>query len=226
MNTLFERNIVDYKDEWLTPPSIISALGEFDLDPCAPVRRPWPTARHHFTIEDNGLTKQWHGRVWCNPPYSDLVPWLKKCVYHADSMVLIFARTETEWFFKQVWDKADSILFLRKRIAFRTITGDKKGNAGAPSVLVAYGKNNVDALEESKIPGKLVHLNYTPIIVVGVSPTWFSIVSIAARQFGDQELKPVYDMVEMMAPDKIVNNQHWKAKVRQQIQLFRKTKVA
>jgi hypothetical protein len=27
-------------DEWLTPPEILAKLGEFDLDPCAPVVRP------------------------------------------------------------------------------------------------------------------------------------------------------------------------------------------
>ena len=60
------------KDEWLTPPEIIDALGgpaSFDLDPCAPVTRPWPTAKEHFTIIDNGLTKPWRGRIWFNPPY-------------------------------------------------------------------------------------------------------------------------------------------------------------
>ncbi|THF55937.1 hypothetical protein [Pseudothauera rhizosphaerae] len=43
-------------DEWLTPPHVLSRLGRFDLDPCAPVlaRRPWNTADRHFTIEDNG----------------------------------------------------------------------------------------------------------------------------------------------------------------------------
>ena len=57
------------KDEWLTPPHILSALGKFDLDPCASVARPWGTAAVHYTREDNGLTKPWLGRVWCNPPY-------------------------------------------------------------------------------------------------------------------------------------------------------------
>jgi len=47
------------KDEWLTPPPIIEALGPFDLDPCAPVVRPWPTAAAHLTIEDDGLTADW-----------------------------------------------------------------------------------------------------------------------------------------------------------------------
>lgn len=35
------------KDEWLTPPGIVSALGEFDLDPCSPVDRPWPISHQH-----------------------------------------------------------------------------------------------------------------------------------------------------------------------------------
>ena len=42
------------KSEWLTPPDLLSQLPEFDLDPCSPVRRPWPTAKNHYTIEDDG----------------------------------------------------------------------------------------------------------------------------------------------------------------------------
>ena len=50
-------------------PEIVSALGPFDLDPCSPVNRPWPTAAQHFTVRDDGLAQAWHGRVWCNPPF-------------------------------------------------------------------------------------------------------------------------------------------------------------
>jgi hypothetical protein len=60
MNTSFER-ISTGKDEWLTPKSIIDALGEFDLDPCSPVVRPWNTAKKHLTIEDDGLLTDWGG---------------------------------------------------------------------------------------------------------------------------------------------------------------------
>ena len=35
MNTSFERS-ANASDEWYTPREIIEALGEFDLDPCAP----------------------------------------------------------------------------------------------------------------------------------------------------------------------------------------------
>lgn len=58
-------------DEWLTPPYIIESLGEFDLDPCSPVNRPWDTAKHHYNINDDGLSKDWFGRVWLNPPYGN-----------------------------------------------------------------------------------------------------------------------------------------------------------
>lgn len=38
MNTSFEKS-KNSTDEWYTPKEIIDALGEFDLDPCAPMRR-------------------------------------------------------------------------------------------------------------------------------------------------------------------------------------------
>jgi uncharacterized protein YfkK (UPF0435 family) len=47
-------------------------------------------------------------------------------------------------------------------------------------------------------------------------------VKIVVDRCGDDELKPVYEMVERMALDKTIKNQHWKAKVRQQIQEIRK----
>lgn len=58
-------------DEWLTPPEIIKALGTFDLDPCSPIHRPWPTATNHYTVENDGFNLPWYGRVWgaqyCGP---------------------------------------------------------------------------------------------------------------------------------------------------------------
>ncbi len=56
-------------DEWLTPPGLIKALGTFDLGPCSPRIRPWDTAIKHLTKKDDGLTHEWAGRVWLNPPY-------------------------------------------------------------------------------------------------------------------------------------------------------------
>jgi hypothetical protein len=83
------------KDEWLTPPEIIHSLGEFDLDPCSPIDRPWDTAKNHYNILDDGLSKEWNGRVWLNPPYGkEASKWLEKLSIHNNGIALIFARTE------------------------------------------------------------------------------------------------------------------------------------
>jgi hypothetical protein len=211
-------------DTWLTPPYIIESLGEFDLDPCTPEVMPWRTAKHRFTKEDDGLLQEWFGRVWLNPPYSrEAIKWMDKMCRHGNGIALTFSRTETEMFFDKIWEKADGILFLRGRLHFHLADGTRaKSNAGAPSCLIAYGKDNAECLEASSIPGQYLPINYTHFVVVGVSPSWFSVVSIAIKHHGDEEMKPIYDMVERLAPDKVSANPHYKEKIRQQVHRWRK----
>jgi hypothetical protein len=144
---------------WLTPPHILGALGEFDLDPCSSLDRPWDTAKSHYTVDDDGLIQPWFGRVWCNPPYGPKMgPFLEKLAAHENGIALIFARTETRAFFDYVWDKADALLFLKGRLRFHKPDGSLGGTAGSPSVLIAYGQENVKILEECGLEGKLVRL--------------------------------------------------------------------
>lgn len=148
------------KDEWLTPPEILAALGSFDLDPCSPIQRPWDTAQTHFTKLDDGLKKPWHGRVWLNPPYGlEVADWLRRLIAHGDGIALIFARTETAMFFECVWRAANAVFFFEGRLFFHHVDGARaSANAGAPSCLVAYGENNVDAIKKSGLKGLLVNL--------------------------------------------------------------------
>lgn len=148
-------------DEWLTPPHILDALGRFDLDPCASLDRPWPTAREHYTIEDDGLTLPWHGRVWLNPPYSDVTPWMKRMAEHQDGIALVFARCETSWWFEHVWPVASGLLFLKGRLTFRYRDGSapKLGhNSGGPSVAIAYSSADALFLRTSGLPGAYVEV--------------------------------------------------------------------
>lgn len=148
------------KDEWLTPPEVVEALGPFDLDPCAAIHQPWGTAHNQYTEINDGLTQAWIGRVWMNPPYGPrTAEWLAKLADHGDGIALIFARTETDMFFRHIWAKADALLFIRGRLHFYHADGRRAANnAGAPSVLVAYGVGNADQLEASGIDGKLIRL--------------------------------------------------------------------
>lgn len=158
MGTHQSRNAM--KTEWLTPPWIIEALGQFDLDPCSPIERPFPTALHHLTIEDDGLQINWgHNRVWCNPPYDDVGSWMEKLFWHGNGIALIFARTDTDTWTNLIWPRADAILFLGKRITFYHVNGEPaKANAAAPSALIAFGLDNVKALKESGLKGKFINL--------------------------------------------------------------------
>ncbi len=145
--------------EWLTPPSLIESLGQFDLDPCSPINRPWDTALTHYNEVDDGLSKEWEGRVWCNPPYGrETFKWLSKLADHGNGIALIFARTETKGFHTEIWQRAAAILFFKGRINFHYVDGTRGDRANAPSCLVAYGENNVHALADSGLNGKVIKL--------------------------------------------------------------------
>ena len=148
------------KEEWLTPPEIIEALGPFDLDPCASVDRPWPTAREHFTVLDNGLRREWYGRVWMNPPYGQKTAiWLARLADHGDGIALTFARTETAMFHRSVWSRATALFFFAGRLNFYHADGSRSSyNAGGPSVLIAYGQVNSRRLFACKFAGKIIRL--------------------------------------------------------------------
>lgn len=158
-------------DEWLTPRFVIDALGPFDLDPSTPTVQPWPTANRRFTLEDDGLSQPWTRPdgspefVWLNPPYSAIEPWMARLADHNHGIALVFARTETAWFFDSVWGKASAVLFVRGRLHFCLPDGTPAAaNAGGPSVLIGYGNEAADRLSScAEIPGSLVD----PSLLVG-----------------------------------------------------------
>lgn len=208
---------------WLTPPHILKALGEFDLDPCAaPWPRPWDTAKTHYTLpEQNGLLLPWHGRVWVNPPYgAEMDAFLEKLGRHGIGTALIFARTETRAFFQHVWARADALLFLKGRLFFHRDDGTQAAaNGGAPSVLIAYGSDDAEILHDCALDGAFVPLK-APLMLHYVlnheksDPTWREIVCDALRSLGgNAHLKDIYQALE--SHPKARNNVHWRAKIRQ-----------
>ena len=73
---------VGKSDEWLTPPEIIKALGEFDLDPADAFYTPFKTAKKSIVkyLKYDGLIDPWSGRIWLNPPFNryERPKWMKK----------------------------------------------------------------------------------------------------------------------------------------------------
>ena len=139
--------------EWYTPPEIFEALElTFDLDPAAPVEGvPWVPAARHFSVADEGLSQPWQGRVWLNPPYGrEVGHWLERLADHGDGLALVFARTDTAWFYA-AFAAATAVCFVRGRLRFVSQDGSRASSAGAPSVLLAYGLPCATALVESEL---------------------------------------------------------------------------
>jgi len=148
---------------WLTPREITDELGPFDLDPCAaPSPRPWSTAERMIELPEDGLAAEWSGYVWCNPPYSFAAwDWLDKMADHGNGIALVFARTETAGFVRAVWKRATAVLFLHGRLHFHHPDGSRaQANAGAPSVLVAYGGYAASRLFRAELEGTYVPLTW------------------------------------------------------------------
>jgi hypothetical protein len=55
----------------------------------------------YFTPDDDGLEQDWSGeRVWCNPPYSHIEPWVVKAWQSRAELVAMLVpanRTEQRW---------------------------------------------------------------------------------------------------------------------------------
>ena len=129
---------------WHTPPELFSSLegivGSFDLDPCTPDDCSGPVrARIKFRAADDGLSREWFGKVYMNPPYGRQIrSWIAKARAEASRGVsvvgLIPARTDTAWWHDHIADVAD-IVFLKGRLAF----GDGKAPAPFPSALALWG---------------------------------------------------------------------------------------
>lgn len=148
-----------HNGDWYTPRWIFNLLAvQFDLDPCQPEGGlPWIPAKRHFTVHDDGLTQPWEGRVWLNPPYGNGIgAWLERMHCHRDGIALVFARTDCAWYHDYV-AKADAVLFLRGRVKFTDGLGvTRSAGPGCGSMLVAWGAENVAALEALSGYGHLI----------------------------------------------------------------------
>lgn len=128
-------------DEWETPISLFNELNQefhFTLDPCANEFN--YKCLKYFTINDNGLIQDWSNEiVFCNPPYSNIKVWVKKCFEEYQKgttiVLLIPSRTDTKYFHEYIYKFAE-LRFIKGRLHFN----NSKNGAPFPSMLCIFNK--------------------------------------------------------------------------------------
>lgn len=138
---------------WATPPELFRTLNmeyRFDLDAAA---ERWNHKVHrYFTPDQDALSRAWEAKtVWLNPPYARQIigRWLAHAreqvlAAHALTIVcLVPARTDTEWWWKNViWpvDLSVEVRLIQGRIHFDSPPDGPPPPASAtfPSALVIY----------------------------------------------------------------------------------------
>ena len=126
-------------DLWETPQYLFDTLNNefhFDIDVCATPDN--AKCVKYFTPQIDGLSQEWRGTCWCNPPYGRRIgAWVQKAAEsNANTVMLLPARTDTAWFHNYIYGKAE-VRFIRGRLKF----GDSKNSAPFPSMIVIFINN-------------------------------------------------------------------------------------
>lgn len=125
-------------NEWYTPAEYIEAareaMGSIDTDPASnDIANKVVKAEKYYTIETDGLSHDWHGNVWMNPPYSSelITKFIEKLkeqrANYNQAIILVNNATETQWFYEIV-KIASAVCFPKSRVKFYM----PDGKTGAP----------------------------------------------------------------------------------------------
>ena len=125
-------------DLWYTPQDFFKKYDDvykFETDVCATDDN--AKCAKYYTEEMDGLSQEWRGVCWMNPPYGRTISkWMKKAyessLSGATVVCLVPARTDTGWWHNYAM-KGD-VEFIKGRLKF----GGSKNSAPFPSAVVVF----------------------------------------------------------------------------------------
>lgn len=126
-------------DDWPTPRDFYDKMnalhGPFGTDVCASEAN--AKCPHFYTLADDGLSKEWRGKCWMNPPYGKTIgKWVKKAWESSQRGALVVclvpARTDTAWWHD--FSAKGEVTFTRGRLKF----GGHRNYAPFPSAVIVF----------------------------------------------------------------------------------------
>lgn len=134
----------EIKDLWQTPSEIFKSMRkefDFNCDVAASFRNTF-IPHNHFGEQYSGefkdaLNCDWDTVNWCNPPYSEIGPWVNKASIEHEKgrsiVMLIPADTSVKWF-KRAYETCNEVRFISGRLSFinaetqKPVNGNNKGS--------------------------------------------------------------------------------------------------
>ncbi len=128
------------RDLWQTPKQIFNYYDErftFEFDVAASYDN--SLCENYYGVEHDSLSDDcsWDGPNWCNPPYSDITPWVAKAVDEMKqgclTVMLLPADTSVKWF-KLAFDNCTECHLIAGRLAYinaetqKPVSGNNKGS--------------------------------------------------------------------------------------------------
>lgn len=135
-------------DQWATPIDLfekLDAIFNFQTDVCADKDNAKCAIFYDESI--NGLSQDWRGVCWMNPPYGRQIgDWVAKAYLSsiengAIVVCLVPARVDTKWWHD--YCVKGEMFFLKGRLKF----GDAKNSAPFPSAIVVFRPQIKDVLD-------------------------------------------------------------------------------
>lgn len=130
--------LTSLRDDWGTPQHLFASLNRefnFTVDVCATEHN--AKCKRFYSPKDDGLSQEWAGVCWCNPPYGRQIGrWIQKAwessQQGATVVCLVPSRTDTAWWHN--YAMRGEIRFIQGRLYF----GDGTGRAPFPSAIVVF----------------------------------------------------------------------------------------
>lgn len=139
MNTEHKSNTkIEIRDLWQTPRFLFDYYDKrfgFTCDVAASCEN--ALVESFYTEEDDSLTQSWFVRNWCNPPFSNITPWINKSIAEMAegnlTVMLLPADTSVKWF-KLAFNNCTECHFISGRLSFinaetqKPVSGNNKGS--------------------------------------------------------------------------------------------------
>jgi phage N-6-adenine-methyltransferase len=129
---------VNIRDLWQTPKEMFNNLDlEFNFGCDVAANTDNSLCDLHYDQYDNALNQSWFDINWCNPPYSNITPWVEKAIEQHQQgktiVMLVPADTSVKWF-KLAYESCNEVRFISGRVSFvnadtqKPVNGNNKGS--------------------------------------------------------------------------------------------------